>query len=162
MVKGDYQTFLDYNATSDYPPIIINNSYASHNKIKIGDLFTIYEFKYRVVGFETNAYVNSVSNESSFIYNAYLWICGDEYDRLQQNMAAASRIMSNGVTINAAMAKDQWNNDFLATKNSWSDMANVYDNDNFSHSKGTYSPLNHMKELISNKEEIIWSILVAI
>lgn len=162
MVKGDYKTFLDYNATSDYPPIIINNSYASHNKIKIGDSFTIYGFKYRVVGFGTNAYVNSASNESSFIYNPYLWIRGDEYDRLQQNMAAAARIMSNGVTINAALAKDQWNNDFLAAKNSWSDMANVYDNANFSYSNGAYSPLNHMKELISNKEEIIWSILVAI
>ena len=162
MVKGDYQTFLNYDAASDYPPIIINNSYASHNKIKIGDLFTIYGFKYRVVGFGTNAYVNSASNESSFIYNPYLWIRGDEYDRLQQNMAAAARIMSSGVTINAALVKDQWNNNFLTTKNSWSDMANVYDNANFSYSTGTYSPLNHMKELITNKEEIIWSILVAI
>ncbi len=96
MVKGDYQTFLNYDAASDYPPIIINNSYASHNKIKIGDLFTIYGFKYRVVGFGANAYVNSASNESSFIYNPYLWIRGDEYDRLQQNMAAAARIMSSG------------------------------------------------------------------
>ncbi|WP_425379765.1 FtsX-like permease family protein [Spiroplasma endosymbiont of Stenodema calcarata] len=162
MIKGSYQTFLNYNATADYPPIIMNNSYASHNKINIGDLFTIYGFQYRVVGFATNAYVNSTSSDSSFIYNPYLWIRGDEYDQLQHNMAAASRIMNSGIKINAAFAKSQWNKTFLTTKNSWSDMASVYDNANFTYLDRGYSPLNHMKELISNKEGIIWSILVAI
>ncbi len=33
MVKGNYQYFLNYKVIDDYPPIIINNSYASHNKI---------------------------------------------------------------------------------------------------------------------------------
>ncbi|UZQ29058.1 MAG: hypothetical protein OHM56_07420 [Spiroplasma phoeniceum] len=39
---------------------------------------------------------------------------------------------------------------------------NAYDNANFSRSAVAYTPLHHIKELIKNKEDIIWSILIAI
>ncbi|WP_276574519.1 hypothetical protein [Spiroplasma poulsonii] len=39
----------------------------------------------------------------------------------------------------------------FSSKNSWSDMANVYDNANFSYSNGAYSPLNHMSTWFQTK-----------
>ncbi|MFU0251862.1 hypothetical protein [Spiroplasma sp. Moj] len=157
MVKGNYQV------SDDYPPIIINNSYALHNKIKINDLFNIYGYQYRVIGFATNAYVNSAANESSFIYNSYLWLRGPEYTNLLTKITNdAPQLINSIISIHAAFASTELNPGFLHAQNSWSDIANVYDNATFSRSAVAYTPLHHMKELIKNKEDIIWSILIAI
>ncbi|GAA6238640.1 MAG: hypothetical protein SPLM_07570 [Spiroplasma phoeniceum] len=132
MVKGNYQDFLNYQVSDDYPPIIINNSYASHNKIKINDLFNIYGYQYRVIGFATNAYVNSAANESSFIYNPYLWLRGPEYTNLLTKITNdAPQLINSIIIIHAAFASTELNPGFLHAQNSWSDIANVYDNATF-------------------------------
>lgn len=163
MVKGSYQEFLNYKAADDYPPIILNNSYASHNKIKLYDLFSIYGYQYRVIGFATNAYVNSAANASSFIYNPYLWLRGEEYRNLLTKITNdAPQLINSIISIHAAFAAKELNPGFLQAQNSWRDIANVYDNATFSRFTSAYTPLHNMKELINNKEDIIWSILIAI
>ncbi|WP_233485718.1 hypothetical protein [Spiroplasma sp. ChiS] len=74
----------------------------------------------------------------------------------------APQLINSIISIHAAFAAKELNPGFLQAQNSWRDIANVYDNATFSRFTSAYTPLHHMKELINNKEDIIWSILIAI
>ncbi|UNF62055.1 hypothetical protein [Spiroplasma poulsonii] len=91
MVKGDYKTFLDYNATSDYPPII-TLILCRIIKLKLW-FFTIYGFKYRCWILELMLMLIVLLNESSFIYNCiynswwWIWSFAAKYGSSSLNYA---------------------------------------------------------------------------
>ncbi|AHF57319.1 FtsX-like permease family protein [Spiroplasma eriocheiris] len=163
MVKGNYQEFLNYNAPDGIAPIIINPSYARKNNLKIGDVINIYNNYYRILGFGTSLFVNQDVNNGNFVYNPYLWMRNQDFLKLKSYLPNITRLVEDQWTIKGAFADDQLNPGFKDNKQgSWNNFANIYQNGNINLSSEPDNEINSMLLLIINKEEIIWSILMAI
>lgn len=166
MISGSYDQFINYQSTDDILPVIINPTYAASHGYRIGSLINIYNYDFEIVGFATNAYLNSNYFAKPFNQNAYAWLREDDYNRIKSSMSSENDKFITNDSYNFYGAvyslQDELNPGFLKDQNSWYDLANLFNNAKFNNWEKPWSPLDEIANFIKAKETMTWSLISAI